>query len=147
MVALQLDKQICFALYRASRAIVRAYDPLLKPLSLTYLQYLVLLVLWEADGISVKHLGERLDLDSATLTPLLKRLESQGMVIRERADKDQRVVQVHLTQSGKALRKKAEKIPEQIACSGGFDINDISDLALIGQLREQLISLAEKYQH
>src|SRR5438046_928275 len=81
---LHLDQQLCFALYRASRAVIRAYAPLLEPLGLTYPQYLALLVLWEQDGIAVKDLGERLALDSGTLTPLLKRLEQRGLVTRQR---------------------------------------------------------------
>src|SRR5262249_29167321 len=103
---LQLDDQLCFALYSASRAVTRAYARLLQPLGLTYPQYLVLLVLWERDGVSVKQLGERLALDSGTLTPLLQRLDSQGLVEPRRGDDDERVVRIHLTAAGRALRSK-----------------------------------------
>src|SRR5882724_6005209 len=94
--ALLLDQQLCFAMYRASRALIRAYGPLLEPLGVTYPQYLALLVLWEEDGVSVKRLGERLSLDSATLTPLLKRLERPGLVERRRDEADECVVRVVL---------------------------------------------------
>src|SRR5271155_5753285 len=91
---LQLEDHLCFAVYSASRALTRAYQPLLAPLGLTYPQYLVLLVLWEQDGVSVSQLGDRLGLDSATLTPMLKRLESQRVVVRERDTDDERVVRI-----------------------------------------------------
>src|SRR5512141_147840 len=94
---LHLEDQLCFALYNASRALTRAYAPLLAPLGVTYPQYLVLLVLWERDGLPVKELGERLTLDSGTLTPLLKRLEHQGLVERRRGEDDERIVRIHLT--------------------------------------------------
>src|SRR3954451_24599209 len=107
---LQLEDQLCFALYHASRALTRAYGPLLEPLGLTYPQYLVLLVLWERDGLAVKDIGERLKLDSGTLTPLLKRLEQQGLVARQRGEDDERVVRVHLTPAGRGLRTRARKV-------------------------------------
>jgi DNA-binding MarR family transcriptional regulator len=111
---LHLDSQLCFALYAASRAVVQAYQPLLEPLDLTYPQYLVMMVLWEADGISVKQLGERLQLDSGTLTPLLKRLEAKKLLERRRARSDERVVELHLATAGRALRKRAAAIPREI---------------------------------
>src|SRR5882724_7676932 len=119
---LLLDDQFCFALYNASRAVIRSYAPLLEPLGLTYPQYLVLLVLWEGDGVPVKQIGERLALDSGTLTPLLKRLEHQGLVERRRGDDDERVVRIHLTAVGRALRAKARKIPNALACTAGYDL-------------------------
>jgi DNA-binding MarR family transcriptional regulator len=138
---LRLDRQVCFALYSASRAIVRAYGPLLEPLGLTYPQYLTLLVLWETDGISVKQLGERLALDSATLTPLLKRLEQQKLVERRRDQRDERVVRIHLTDKGRALRTKAKQIPTTLACRAGFDPEDKTAISRLGKLRDELTAL------
>ena len=138
---LRLDSQVCFALYAASRAMTRAYAPLLAPLGLTYPQYLVLLVLWEEDGVSVRQLGERLILDSATLTPLLKRLEQDGLVSRKRDVDDERVVRIHVTAQGRTLRTKAKRIPAQIACRAGCDPERPSDLARIASLRDELMAL------
>jgi DNA-binding MarR family transcriptional regulator len=142
--ALALDEQLCFALYAASRALTRAYAPLLEPLGITYPQYLVLLVLWEEDGVSVKRLGERLELDSGTLTPLLKRLEQQGIVEKRRSVEDERVVHVHLTQAGRALRKKARRIPTALACQSGFDVADRKQRASLVDLRETLRALTRR---
>src|SRR5690606_2989716 len=104
-------KQICFSLYSAANAMVRAYRPLLAELDLTYLQYMVLLILWEQDGISVTALGSKLHLDSGTLTPLLKRLESKGLIKRKISSKDERMKCLFLTDSGKVLRSRAIDIP------------------------------------
>lgn len=142
---LLLDQQICFALYRASRGIIRAYTPLLKPLGLTYAQYLVMLVLWEKDGMSVKDIGQRLTLDSATLTPLLKKLEVLKLIARERLKEDERVVKIHLTKQGHALRKQAESIPLTLARKGGFDPAVTSDLQKIKKMRDELTELAKRY--
>src|SRR5262245_8480101 len=106
MDLLQLDLQICFLLYGASRAVTQLYQPLLEPLGITYPQYLVMMVLWEERGASMRRLCERLYLDSGTLTPLVKRLESAGLVRRERSEDDERVVEVKLTEKGEALRKE-----------------------------------------
>ncbi|MGL4205845.1 MAG: MarR family winged helix-turn-helix transcriptional regulator [Aeromonadaceae bacterium] len=111
---LQLDRQICFALYHASNAIIRAYRPLLEELDLTYPQYLAMLVLWQNEGVSVKQLGEQLHLDSGTLTPLLKRLESKGYVTRGRSEEDERVRVLNLTEQGRMLREQAAKIPASL---------------------------------
>ncbi len=138
-----LDEHLCFALYRASRALIRAYDPVLKPLKLTYLQYLVLLVLWEEDGLAVKRLGERLALDSGTLTPLLQKLEKQGYVTRRRDDEDHRVVRIGLTAKGSALKAKTKKLPAELACRWGFDVGDGASLQRLVKLREQLVRLAD----
>jgi len=140
---LDLDQQLCFALYRASRALTRTYGPLLEPLGVTYPQYLVLLVLWEKDDVSVKALGARLALDSATLTPLLKRLEQQGIVRRTRDPEDERVVRIALTKAGKALRAKAEKVPLSLACAAGFPVDDKKALARLRGLRDELTALAD----
>lgn len=125
---LNLDSQLCFPLYAAARAVTQAYAPLLAKLGLTYPQYLVMLVLWETDGLTVKELGERLFLDSGTLTPLLKRLEAQGMVKRERSTQDARSVHVHLTARGRALRRKAVVIPEEMVCKMGLSLEELSRL-------------------
>jgi DNA-binding MarR family transcriptional regulator len=139
----RLDEQLCFALYRASRAVVRAYADLLAPLGLTYPQYLTMLVLWETDGVPVKRLGERLVLDSATLTPLLKRLEQQGLVSRRRDADDERVVRIHLTPEGRALQEKARDVPRALACKMGDDV-DAELVAQIRRLRDELTRLACK---
>jgi DNA-binding MarR family transcriptional regulator len=141
---LRLELQLCFALYTASRALIRAYGPLLEPLGLTYPQYLVLLALWEQDGIAVKQLGERLTLDSATLTPLLKRLEQQGVVERRRDERDQRVVRIHLTDDGRALRARARRVPNALACRAGYDPADERSLARLVRLRDELNALIER---
>jgi MarR family transcriptional regulator, organic hydroperoxide resistance regulator len=111
---LQLDQQLCFAMYSASLAMTRRYKPLLAPLGLTYPQYITLLALWERDGQTVSELGERLCLDSGTLTPLLKRMEGAGLLRRERAQADERCVLVHLAPAGQALRERAGHIPRQL---------------------------------
>lgn len=117
MSAPRLDDQLCFALYAASRAFTRAYGPHLAELGLTYPQYVVMLALWERDGVSVSEIGERLGLDSGTLTPLLKRLEAVGVVSRSRDATDERVVRVAVTPAGRKLEKKAEKVPAALACA------------------------------
>jgi DNA-binding MarR family transcriptional regulator len=126
--AQHLDSQLCFALYAASRAMIQAYQPLLSPLGLTYPQYLALLVLWEEDGASVKRLGERLQLDSGTLTPLLKRLEAAGLVSRVRDRVDERVVRIHLTAAGRALEAAASHIPEALVCRARLPSPELAGL-------------------
>ena len=111
---LLLDNQLCFPLYACSRKVVNLYTPYFQPLGITYTQYIVFLVLWETDGVSVRELGQRLYLDSGTLTPLLKKMEEAGFVTRERSRDDGRVVLVHLTQRGKDLRREAEQIPLRV---------------------------------
>lgn len=113
---LRLENQLCFALYSAANAMIRAYRPWLEQLDLTYPQYLALLVLWQEDGVSVKQLGEQLHLDSGTLTPLLKRLEAKGLVTRGRRENDERVRVLVLTAAGQALRQQAAEIPEAMRC-------------------------------
>jgi DNA-binding MarR family transcriptional regulator len=118
--ALLLDNQLCFALYSTSQAMTQMYKPLLDALDLTYPQYLVMLLLWEQDGQSVSALGERLYLDSGTLTPLLKRMEAKGVLTRQRATQDERRVEIFLTAQGRQLKTRAAKIPgcvlEAVAC-------------------------------
>lgn len=108
---LKLDNQLCFPIYAASRLITRAYQPHLDALGITYPQYLVLMVLWETDGLSVHDISERLILNTNTLTPLLKRMEAQGLVTRTRSSQDERVVRIQLSAKGKALREEAADIP------------------------------------
>ncbi len=113
--AMKLTNQLCFPLYAAARNVTGLYTPWLKPLGLTYTQYIVLLVLWEKDGISVTEIGDRLMLDNGTLSPLLKKLEQAGYVSRQRNREDERVVVVTLTDAGKALQEKAKDVPLQVA--------------------------------
>lgn len=112
--ALRLDRQLCFPLYAAARRITGLYQPFLKPLGLTYTQYVTLLCLWEEDGVTVGALGDRLFLDSGTLTPLLKKLEQRGLVTRERSPEDERTVLIRLTEEGQAFKEKARDIPRQV---------------------------------
>lgn len=118
--SLRLDDQLCFALYAASRAMTQSYRPLLGALGLTYPQYLVMLVLWETDCVSVGELGSRLFLDSGTLTPLLKRLEKIGVLARKRSSGDERSVIVSLTAKGRTLRARAAGVPAAVACRTGM---------------------------
>ena len=113
---LRLENQLCFPLYACARSVINLYTPLFKPLGITYTQYIVFMVLWENDGISVGELGRKLYLDNGTLTPLLKKLEMKGWVTRQRAKEDERVLIVTLTQSGKMLREKAAMVPEKMSC-------------------------------
>lgn len=112
-----LDEQLCFALYSTSHAMTKAYKPLLDKLSLTYPQYLAMLVLWERDDIAVKDIAARLDLDPATVTPLLKRLDALGYVERVRSATDERVVHVSLTAAGRTLKEKARSVPADLFCA------------------------------
>jgi MarR family transcriptional regulator, organic hydroperoxide resistance regulator len=114
---LTLDEQLCFALYSTSLAMTKAYKPLLEKLDLTYPQYLAMLVLWESDDLSVKDIAARLNLDSATVTPLLKRLEAQGYLERVRGVEDERLVYVRLTRTGAALKRSAREVPAEILCA------------------------------
>lgn len=131
----RLDDQLCFALYAATRAMTRAYRPALEALQITYPQYLVMLVLWEQDDLSVSALGERLMLDSGTLTPLLKRLEQRGLLTRRRADEDERRVQVVLTDEGRALGERAPEVFNSLLCRTRRPVQELA------QLREQLRAL------
>lgn len=112
--ALKLKNQLCFPLYAVSKEVTRLYKPFLDPLGLTYTQYITMMALWESDGINVKSLGERLYLDSGTLTPLLKKLESHGLINRTRSKDNERNVFITLTDKGWALRDEAIKVPEQL---------------------------------
>ncbi|WP_406837640.1 MarR family winged helix-turn-helix transcriptional regulator [Streptomyces sp. AHU1] len=138
--SLLLDDQLCFALYAAQRAVTAAYRPLLDELGLTYPQYLVLLVLWERGETTVKELGAALRLDYGTMSPLLKRLESAGLVRRERSAHDERSVRVALTGRGELLRERAEEIPQALLTATGLDEADVT------RLREELRRLTERAQ-
>jgi DNA-binding MarR family transcriptional regulator len=137
---LRLDEQLCFALHSASLAMTRLYKPLLEPLGLTYPQYLAMLVLWEQDGPTVGTLGERLYLDSGTLTPLLKRLEAAGLVVRERSAADERRVHIHLTAAGRALRRQARGVPQRLAEQSGCGADELVELVhRLQSLRARLV--------
>ncbi len=132
---LALDNQFCFALYSASLAMTKTYKPFLDKLGLTYPQYLVMLVLWQQDDVLVKSIGEKLFLDSGTLTPLLKRLEASSLIARTRDEADERQVRITLTKEGRALKKKAQSIPHQVLCASG------QPLEALENLREQLSAI------
>ena len=137
--ALLLDNQLCFALYSASLAMTKLYKPLLEELGLTYPQYLVMLVLWEADGVMVSEIGHRLSLDSGTLTPLLKRLEAAGLISRMRDVQDERRVHIHLTQAGRKLKTRAAKVPACVAAASQCPLPDIVQLTKqVRALRDRL---------
>ena len=131
---LQLDRQLCFPLYALSKEITRRYTPILAPLDLTYPQYLVMMVLWEHQQQSVNQIGARLYLDSGTLTPLLKRLQSKGLIERSRSDEDERSVLIRLTEAGQQLEHLAAEVPKQI--SGCLNIN-ADELAVLHRLIQQ----------
>ncbi|MEE2521577.1 MarR family transcriptional regulator [Pseudarthrobacter sp. J75] len=124
----RLDRQVCFALYSASRAATALYRPLLEDLGLTYPQYLVMLVLWENEPRGVKELGEELGLDSGTLSPLLKRLEALGLVERRRSGEDERRVAIHLTPAGRELSSRAAGIPQRLAEAAGLSTAELDQL-------------------
>lgn len=131
--SLKLDSQLCFKLYAASRAVVRGYKPMLDRLGLTYPQYLVMLVLWEWQAApvpqpTVKALGERLSLDSGTLTPLLKRLEQLQLVQRQRSGRDEREVHLSLSETGLALRDQVPPLKAALLCDSGVDLNSLDQL-------------------
>lgn len=125
---LPLSDHVCFALYTASRTVINRYRPLLDELGVTYPQYLALLVLWERGDTTVKALGTALQLDSSTLSPLLKRLESAGLVTRRRLATDERSVLVSLTGAGEALRERAEPIAAEVACAFGLPLHELAAL-------------------
>ncbi|UUO23874.1 MarR family transcriptional regulator [Colwellia sp. M166] len=125
---LTLDKQICFSLYSASNAMARSYQPLLKKLDLTYLQYIVMMVLWQDSIMNVKELGAKVHLDSGTLTPLLKRLEGKGLVIRSRSKADERVRIISLSDAGNKLRQAAEQVPDMMMCKSKMTSEELNNL-------------------
>jgi DNA-binding MarR family transcriptional regulator len=138
---LALDRQVCFALYSASRATTAVYRPMLDELGVTYPQYLVLLVLWEKDGRGVKDICAELDLDTGTLSPMLKRLEGLGFIERRRLSSDERRVEIHLTETGSDLRAEALDIPRKLAEKTGMDVGDLV------KLKESLDALTSALHH
>lgn len=141
---LALENQFCFALYSASLAMTKTYKPFLDKLGLTYPQYLVMLVLWQQDDVLVKSIGEKLYLDSGTLTPLLKRLEASSLITRTRDEADERQVRITLTREGRALKKKAQCIPQQVLCASGQQPGEITRLrAQLTAIRNDLAKLGQ----
>ena len=135
---LRLGNQLCFAIYSTAHAFNRVYKPLLKRLGLTYPQYLVMLVLWERDDLPVKDIGERLFLDSGTLTPLLKRLEAAELIKRTRSTEDERQVMIALTSRGQALREKARAVPQAILAASACSLTELS------AIKNELIALRDR---
>ena len=135
---LQLDNQICFAVYSTAHAFNRVYKPLLDRLGLTYPQYLVMLVLWERDDVPLKDIGERLFLDSGTLTPLLKRLEAAELVRRTRGTADERQVLIALTPKGQALKEKARAVPEGILARSACSLGELS------AIKKEIVALRDR---
>jgi MarR family transcriptional regulator, organic hydroperoxide resistance regulator len=125
---LKLDNQLCFALYSATHALTRAYRNALESTGLTYTQYLVLLALWENENLTVKSVADRLDLDSASLTPILKRLEVAGFLTRQRNKADERVVEIKLTERGHALQDEVTNIQKRVACQTGLPADEFNQL-------------------
>ena len=132
--ALRLDSQLCFPLWAAAKELVRRYTPFLDELGITYTQYLVLMLLWEKDSVGVKDLGERLLLDSGTLTPLLKKLEAKGLLTRSRSEADERAIIVELSEEGRALKRRAALVPLQMA--GCFELEPEEAMQFVGTLRK-----------
>jgi DNA-binding MarR family transcriptional regulator len=135
---LLLGNQLCFAIYSTAHAFNRVYKPLLDKLGLTYPQYLVMLALWERDGVPVKNIGERLFLDSGTLTPLLKRLETAELVKRTRSTEDERQVLIALTSQGHALREKARAVPQAILAASACSVTELS------AMKNELVTLRDR---
>ncbi|MDF0517406.1 MarR family transcriptional regulator [Bradyrhizobium yuanmingense] len=135
---LRLDNQICFAVYSATHAFNRVYKPLLDRLGLTYPQYLVMLVLWERDDVPVKEIGEKLFLDSGTLTPLLKRLEAAHLVRRTRSREDERQVLIALTPQGHALKEKARSVPQSILAASECSVSELV------AMKDEIVALRDR---
>jgi len=128
---LKLNRQVCFPLYALSREITNVYRPILEELNITYPQYLVLMVLWEEEPCTVNQIGEKLRLDSGTLTPLLKRLEAKGLLSRQRKSCDERVVEIQLTPQGLDLKNEAVKVPERVSEKLGLSREELEQLKKI----------------
>ncbi len=135
---LKLENQLCFPLYACSKEIIKKYKPYLDPLGITYTQYIALMALWEEDNITVKDLGKKLFLDSGTLTPLFKKMESQNLVVRQRSSDDERNVYIRLTEEGKNLRDKALDIPNRIGSCIDLPMEEII------QLQKSLLKLLDQ---
>ncbi|MBO1103255.1 MarR family winged helix-turn-helix transcriptional regulator [Enterococcus hirae] len=137
MEDLYLENQLCFPLYATSKEIIRSYTPLLKPLDLTYTQYLVMLVLWENQQVTMKELGNLLCLDSGTLTPVIKKMADKDLLQRRRADKDERITILSLTSNGKTLEEKAKDIPAKILASLPLEPDE---LVLLQKLSKKMLT-------
>ncbi len=138
-MSMSLDQQFCFALYSANLALNKVYRKLLAKLNLTYPQYLVMLILWERDEVMVSEIGDHLFLDSATLTPLLKRLEAAGLLMRSRSAEDERQVIIRLTDQGRSLRETARSVPDEVLCATACSEETLTDLKRqLERLRAQL---------
>ena len=135
---LQLDNQLCFALYSASLAMTKAYKPLLDALELTYPQYLVMLILWQQDGIALKDIAQKLFTESGALTPVLKRMQDMGLLLRSRSVHSERTLEIRLTDKGRELKQQALKVNETVALSCGMELTQMQ------QLRDQLIHLRQQ---
>lgn len=144
MSLLNLDLQLCHAIYSSANALVRAYRPLLEPLGLTYPQYLVMLSLWQREGVNIRQLAEHTRFDAGTLTPILKRLEAKGLLARKASTVDERQKQILLTTAGKKLKAKAETVPEQMACAYLTDLEKARQLKQLCEELYQTIDQAEK---
>lgn len=138
---LKLDNQLCFAIYACSKEIVGLYRPFLDDLGITYTQYITLLALWEKDDIALKELGEKLFLDSGTLTPLLKKMEVAGLLYRQRSKDDERILRIRLTDKGRALKKNAHEVAQQVFCASQLSIAET--VGMRDQLRDLLTRLTE----
>ncbi len=125
---LLLENQLCFPIYATSRMITRLYQPLLDVIGLTYPQYLVMLVMWEYENLSVSQLGNKLFLNTNTITPLLKKMELKGLIVKKRSSEDERMVNVSLTKSGKQLKEKAIDIPEKLASTSNIPISELNQI-------------------
>jgi DNA-binding MarR family transcriptional regulator len=141
---LKLENQLCFPVYAASRLITREYQPLLDNLEITYPQYLVLLVLWESDSLSVNDIAKKLILNTNTITPLLKRMEQQGLIMRKRSETDERKVMVHLSSKGLNLKEKASEIPQELAKRLSESKIEIDDLTKLKESLDSIISFLSK---
>ncbi len=141
---LKLDNQLCFRLYSASRLVTQAYRPLLEPLGLTYPQYLVLLVLWERDKQTVGEIGERLLLESNTLTPLLQRMEREELIVRTKGTSDTRQTVIGLTPHGKSLKRKAKDVPSCLTANWQSDKLTVDDLVGCAATLDNIIALLKK---
>ena len=140
--ALNLDNQLCFTLYVCSKEIIRLYKPFLDPLGLTYTSYITMMALWESDRVTVNELGHRLFLDSGTLTPLLKKMETQGLVTRSRSASDERTVVICRTDKGRALKDDCRSVRSKLLCSSVFKIKDAPEL--LKKLHALLDSLSRR---
>ena len=141
---LKLANQLCFPVYAASRLITREYQPLLDKLGLTYPQYLVLMILWEEDGLPVNDIAKKLILNTNTITPLLKRMEKEGIIRRKRSGEDERKVMVQLTEKGRALQDEAARIPEQLASRLAEGELKIDDLVRLKEMLDSMIRSLSK---